>query len=38
VTSVDRVEQLAGLDLFSELPDAEEDRLEALVPTNWPIP
>jgi endonuclease G, mitochondrial len=36
--SVDRVEQLSGLDLFSELPDPEEDRLEALVLTSWPIP
>lgn len=36
--SVDRVEQLSGLNLFSELPDSEEDRLEAVVLTSWPIP
>jgi endonuclease G len=38
VASVDRVEQLTGLNFFTELPDPEEDRLEALIPTSWPIP
>jgi endonuclease G len=35
VTSVDRVERAARLDLFHELPDAEEERLEAETPPVW---
>lgn len=38
LVSVDRVEALAALDLFSALPDAEENRLESLVATQWPVP
>lgn len=36
--SVDRVEALSALNFFSALPDAEEDRLEALVVAHWPTP
>lgn len=35
---VDRVEALAALDFFAALPDSEENRLEALMPTQWPVP
>jgi len=35
VTSVDRVEQATGLDFYHELPDAEEERLEAETPPVW---
>jgi endonuclease G, mitochondrial len=38
LVSVDRIEALSGLNFFQELPDPEEDRLEAQVATNWPIP
>lgn len=35
--SVDRVEELTGLDFFAALPDTEELQLEAHVTTIWPI-
>ena len=35
IVSVDAVERAARLDLFHELPDALENRLEAEVPSNW---
>lgn len=38
IVSVDRVEALAALDFFGALPDAEENRLESLVATQWPVP
>jgi endonuclease G len=37
LVSVDSVEALSGLDFFAALPDTDEDRLEALIATNWPI-
>ncbi|HLC28621.1 MAG TPA: DNA/RNA non-specific endonuclease [Dehalococcoidia bacterium] len=38
LVSVDRIEAVAALDFFSALPDDEENRLEALVASSWPIP
>lgn len=37
LVSVDRVEAWSGLDFFSVLPDSEENRLEALTATQWPV-
>lgn len=37
LVAVDRVEALAGIDLFAALPDALENSVEATVVTNWPI-
>lgn len=33
VTTVDRIEELSGFDLFSELPDDEEEQLESTIDT-----
>jgi len=35
--SVDRIEELTGLDFFAALPDTEELQLEAHVTSTWPI-
>jgi hypothetical protein len=35
---VDHVEALSGLDFFALLEDAEEDRIESITQTDWPIP
>jgi endonuclease G len=37
IVSVDRIEQLTGLDFFSALPDELEEKLEKTVTTNWPV-
>jgi endonuclease G len=37
LVSVDEVESLTGLDFFAVLPDWDEERLEEMVATNWPI-
>lgn len=37
IGTIDRIEELTGLDFFAALPDTEEDRLEGMTATNWPI-
>lgn len=37
IVTVDTVEKLAGLDFFAALPDDEENHLEAMKATNWPV-
>ena len=37
LTSVDAIEQIGGVDLFSALPDEEEELLEASTPRRWPV-
>lgn len=37
LVSVDQVEALSGLNLFADLPEPEQDRLEAQTATNWPV-
>lgn len=34
--SIDRIEGMSGLDFFADLPDDEENRLEARKPSSWP--
>jgi len=37
IVTVDKVEADSGLDFFSALPDSEENSLESIKATNWPI-
>ncbi len=35
--TVDQVERITGIDFFHSLPDSVENRIEAVIPADWPI-